>query len=126
MKDHKKIYTNIIIVLLGPAFSLCAIMAGKNFKFNSSHLIIVGVGTTIALVVSCIVHSSIRNNLKKANIVSVITSEFIYFMFVIVSSLAPEERMWLPVILLFLPIFSLPTAISVSIGVGGIMKRVKK
>ena len=117
--------TNILLILLGPLVSFLIIMGGKNNKFNPSYLLYVGIGAAIALVVSSIVHSSIRKS-GKGNLISVITSELIYFLIVILASRSPEDKMWLPVVLFFLPIFSLPTALLVSIGIGGIMKKDKK
>ena len=79
-------------------------------------------GTAIALAVSILAHYIVRNNSKKANILSVIASVSIYALLTIATASGPETKMWLPVIFIFLPLFSLPIAISVSIGIGRIMQ----
>jgi len=114
--------TNILIILSGPIVSFYIIMAGKNFRFNNSSMKYVVLGTAIALAVSILAHYIVRNNSKKANILSVIASVSIYALLTIATASGPETKMWLPVIFIFLPLFSLPIAISVSIGIGRIMQ----
>lgn len=122
----KELTTNIIIILSGPIASLLVILSGKGFRFDISFVKYIALGTAIALAISVLSHYIIRSKPTKANFLSVITTELVYALLTIVTANDPETKAWLSVILMFLPIFTLPIAISVSIGTGRIIRSNKK
>ena len=119
----KNVLQYLVIILVGPIATFFTILSGKGFKMKMSYLFVVGLGAAIAVVVNLAVNSAIKMNLKRAVTISIIITEVIYLLILIVGSLnSPEDLMWLPVALIFLPIFSLPTALSVSYGISKLIK----
>lgn len=123
MKHTTNILLNILIILLGPLVTVYIVIAGKGFKIKSEMFLYVGVATAIAVIGSAIIQSVFKKGSNKSFIISVVVSELIYALLMIIDAIHnPKSMMWLPVALLFLPLYTLPTAISASFGIGRIFE----
>jgi hypothetical protein len=123
MKRTINILLNILIIPAGPLVTAYMVIAGKGFKIKGEMFLYAGIATAIAVIVSIAIHALYKKDLKKAIISAVIVSEIIYALLAIADAMKnPRSMMWLPVALLFLPLFTLPTAISVSFGIGRIFE----
>ena len=131
----EKLLNNVIIILTGPAITVMLYVRGEAGNLDAAGvgqiLIFASVLTIVGSVFGVLAHLRIRQ-FWHATLVSVILSEvsfvvllvgFVWFM--------PEGAnradflMWLPIMLVFMIYCALPTALSVSCGMGRIIRDIE-
>ena len=135
MKLHKRIIDSLII-LTGPAGTTILYVGGEAGNIDAEGVVRIlfsALGLmVVAVLVSVLIHSHI-SQFRRVMWVSVICSEPLYVgLLVGFILILPEGRgraesiMWLPIMVLFLIPFALPTAWSVSYGIGRIVSDIKR
>lgn len=124
------VFKNILLIVLGPLITLILYIGGEGGKISQDNLAMlmrnIMLCATVTIIVSIIVHYLIKN-FKKGMIISVILSEIIFvpliIIFLLISNVTnrPKTEMWMPVIMIFLIINTLPMALLISYGTGKIM-----
>lgn len=132
----QKILINALILLAGPAVTAMLYVQGEAGNLDASGvmqiLVFASILTIVATTVSAVTHCRV-SRFGRAMLVSVILSEILFVVLLVGYILfMPEGRgraeslMWLPIMLMFMIPWALPTALSVSYGTGRIVRDMKR
>lgn len=135
MKLHKRIIDSLVI-LAGPAVTTVLYVGGEAGNIDAGGVVRILFSALVLMIVaipvSALIHSHV-SQFRRAMLVSVLCSETLFVVLLVGFILfLPEGRgraesiMWLPIMVLFLIPFALPTAWSVSYGIGRIVSDIKR